>query len=114
MMVAWASATVSAAAASRLSRLEGMFDRVAVDGLVNLVAKAVYALGDWGRTLQTGRLRNYLMVLAAAVVGLCALGCATPTRRAIASTGVPCSPPWANSWIAASISASRRSDAGTR
>ena len=41
-------------------------------------------------------------------------GCATPTRRAIRSTGVPCRPPWANSWTAASISASRRSDAGTR
>ena len=41
-------------------------------------------------------------------------GCATPTRRAIRSTGVPCRPPWANSWTAASISASRRSAAGTR
>ena len=41
-------------------------------------------------------------------------GCATPTRRAILSTGVPCRPPWANSCTAASISASRRSEAGTR
>ncbi len=41
-------------------------------------------------------------------------GCATPTRRAIRSTGVPCRPPWANSCTAASISASRRSAAGTR
>jgi proton-translocating NADH-quinone oxidoreductase chain L len=53
-----------------LSRLEGRFDKIAVDGLVNLVALGVYALGDWGRTLQTGRLRNYLMVLAIAVFGL--------------------------------------------
>jgi len=53
-----------------LSRLEGVFDRIAVDGLVNLVGQGVYVLGDWGRTLQTGRLRNYLMVLAVAVVGL--------------------------------------------
>jgi hypothetical protein len=53
-----------------LSRLEGLFDRLAVDGLVNLVAQGVYVLGDWGRMLQTGRLRNYLMVLAVAVVGL--------------------------------------------
>ncbi|MCA1684705.1 MAG: NADH-quinone oxidoreductase subunit L, partial [Planctomycetia bacterium] len=53
-----------------LSRLEGVFDRLAVDGLVNLVARGVYVLGDYGRMLQTGRLRNYLMVLAVAVVGL--------------------------------------------
>ncbi len=53
-----------------LSRLEGVFDRIAVDGLVNLVAQGVYVLGDWGRKLQTGRLRNYLMVLAVALVGL--------------------------------------------
>ena len=53
-----------------LSRLEGVFDRIAVDGLVNLVAQGVYVLGDWGRMLQTGRLRNYLMVLAVGLVGL--------------------------------------------
>ena len=53
-----------------LSRLEGAFDRVAVDRLVNLSALAVYAAGDGGRRLQTGRLRNYLMVLAVGLVGL--------------------------------------------
>ncbi len=53
-----------------LSKLEGVFDRIAVDGLVNLCAQGVYVLGDWGRGLQTGRLRNYLMVLAVALVGL--------------------------------------------
>jgi NADH:ubiquinone oxidoreductase subunit 5 (subunit L)/multisubunit Na+/H+ antiporter MnhA subunit len=53
-----------------LSRLEGVFDRIAVDGLVNLTAQGLYALGDWGRTLQTGRLRNYLMVLAVGLIGL--------------------------------------------
>ncbi len=53
-----------------LSRLEGVFDRLAVDGLVNLVGQGVYVLGDWGRMIQTGRLRNYLMFLAVALVGL--------------------------------------------
>ncbi|MDR3636450.1 MAG: NADH-quinone oxidoreductase subunit L [Isosphaeraceae bacterium] len=53
-----------------LSRAEGLFDKIAVDGAVNLVAKGVYATGDWSRSIQTGRLRNYLMFLAVAVVGL--------------------------------------------
>ena len=37
---------------------------IAVDSLVNLTGKAVYAAGDWSRSIQTGRLRNYLMFLA--------------------------------------------------
>jgi NADH:ubiquinone oxidoreductase subunit 5 (subunit L)/multisubunit Na+/H+ antiporter MnhA subunit len=60
----------SAAATAFLSRLDGVFDNIAVDGLVNLTAKAVYVTGDWSRSLQTGRLRNYLMFLAVALVGL--------------------------------------------
>ena len=43
---------------------------IAVDRLVNLTARAVYVAGDWGRSIQTGRLRNYLMFLAVALVGL--------------------------------------------
>ena len=39
----------SAALTGGLSRLEGVFDRLAVDGLVNLVGRGVYFLGDWGR-----------------------------------------------------------------
>jgi hypothetical protein len=35
-----------------------------------LAAKAVYVTGDWSRSIQTGRLRNYLMFLAVALVGL--------------------------------------------
>jgi proton-translocating NADH-quinone oxidoreductase chain L len=53
-----------------LSRLEGLFDKFAVDYLVNLTGRVVYAIGDWGRGIQTGRLRNYLMFLAVALVGL--------------------------------------------
>ncbi len=60
----------SAAATAFLSRLEGVFDVIAVDRLVELTAKAVYVTGDWGRSIQTGRLRNYLMFLSVALVGL--------------------------------------------
>ena len=60
----------AASATALLSRLEGVFDRIAVDGLVNLTGRCVYALGDWGRGLQTGRLRNYLMVLAVGLISL--------------------------------------------
>ncbi|MGO9462843.1 MAG: NADH-quinone oxidoreductase subunit L [Isosphaeraceae bacterium] len=60
----------SAAATALLSRLEGVFDMIAVDRLVNLIGQAVYVTGDWSRSIQTGRLRNYLMFLALALVGL--------------------------------------------
>ncbi len=60
----------SARLVGRLSRWEGAFDRIAVDRLVGLVAAAVYAAGDRGRRIQSGRIRGYLMVLAVAVVGL--------------------------------------------
>jgi NADH:ubiquinone oxidoreductase subunit 5 (subunit L)/multisubunit Na+/H+ antiporter MnhA subunit len=62
----------SASLTALLSRFEGVFDNIAVDRLVNLTAQAVYVLGDWGRSIQTGRLRSYLMFLAVALVGLCA------------------------------------------
>ena len=63
----------SAWGVERLSHWEGVFDRVAVDRLVTLVAAAVLGLGKQGQRLQTGQLRGYLMVLAGAVVGLFAL-----------------------------------------
>jgi proton-translocating NADH-quinone oxidoreductase chain L len=53
-----------------LSRGQGLFDKIAVDGLVNLSAWGVYFAGEKGRAIQTGRLRNYLMLLAAGLVGL--------------------------------------------
>ena len=53
-----------------MSRLEGAFDRRGVDWVVNAVARVVYVSGDWGRGIQTGRVRNYLMFLAVALVGL--------------------------------------------
>ena len=63
----------SAAGVERLSRFEAAFDRFAVDGLVALVARSVYLLGERARRLQTGQLRGYMMGLAVAVAGLFAL-----------------------------------------
>ena len=60
----------AAALTGLLSRLEGVFDRIAVDGLVNWTARGLYSTGDWSRGIQTGKLRNYLMFLAVALVGL--------------------------------------------
>jgi NADH:ubiquinone oxidoreductase subunit 5 (subunit L)/multisubunit Na+/H+ antiporter MnhA subunit len=51
-------------------RVVGGFDRRIVDGLVSAFAAAVDTLGRWGRAVQTGRLRQYLMVLALATIGL--------------------------------------------
>jgi proton-translocating NADH-quinone oxidoreductase chain L len=53
-----------------LSKLGGLFDLKWVDGLVNQVGNVIYVLGNWGRAIQTGRLRSYLMLLAIAVVGM--------------------------------------------
>ena len=60
----------SAAAVAAFSRLNGLFDEFGVDGLVNGAADAVYLAGDRSRSIQTGRVRNYLMFLAVALVGL--------------------------------------------
>jgi NADH:ubiquinone oxidoreductase subunit 5 (subunit L)/multisubunit Na+/H+ antiporter MnhA subunit len=60
----------SAKVTALVSRVSGKFDSGLVDGVVNGVAKSVYKIGDVGRSIQTGRLRNYLMFLAVAVVGL--------------------------------------------
>ena len=57
-------------ATERFSRLNGLFDKLGVDGAVNFLADLVYIAGDRGRMIQTGKLRNYLMFLAVALVGL--------------------------------------------
>ena len=54
----------------RLSHLDGIFDKVGVDGLVNLVGQMVYVAGDRSRAIQTGKLRNYLLFLAAGLVAM--------------------------------------------
>jgi proton-translocating NADH-quinone oxidoreductase chain L len=60
----------SAYVTERLSHFDGILDKVGVDGAVNLLGEMVYVAGDRSRGIQTGRLRNYLMFLAVALVVL--------------------------------------------
>lgn len=60
----------SALATRLLSRSQGFFDQFAVDGLVKLSSIGVYFIGDKSRGIQTGRLRNYIMFVTVALVGL--------------------------------------------
>ncbi len=52
------------------SRLDGRFDNGIVDGLVNLVANTCYRVGASLRAVQTGFLRNYVLFLVLAAVGI--------------------------------------------
>lgn len=56
-----------------LARLDRTFDERVVDGLVNRLADVTYATGRGLRHVQTGRLRQYVIALAAAAVILFAL-----------------------------------------
>ncbi len=60
----------SAVVVEMFSRLNGLFDKFGVDGAVNAAADAVYLAGDRSRAIQTGKIRNYLMFLAVALVGV--------------------------------------------
>ena len=53
-----------------ISRLDDWIDRVFVDGLVNQTARWTYAVALKLRTVQTGNLRQYVMMLVVGVVGL--------------------------------------------
>jgi NADH:ubiquinone oxidoreductase subunit 5 (subunit L)/multisubunit Na+/H+ antiporter MnhA subunit len=53
-----------------LSRLGGLFDQRAVDGLVGKIAEGVDRLGGLARRTQTGQIRGYLMALSVAFVVL--------------------------------------------
>ncbi len=53
-----------------VSRLDGLIDARIVDGLVNVIADAFYALGGRLRGVQTGYLRSYILFLALAAVGV--------------------------------------------
>jgi NADH-quinone oxidoreductase subunit L len=55
------------------SRMDGWFDFRFVDGTVNAISDAVYGTGNWLRRLQTGQLRQYVMFLAVAAIGLFAV-----------------------------------------
>jgi NADH-quinone oxidoreductase subunit L len=54
----------------RLSRWDGVFDNYVVDGLVNLVGNVFLSVGAWLRGFQTGYLRNYILFLVLAAIGI--------------------------------------------
>jgi NADH-quinone oxidoreductase subunit L len=54
----------------RVSRWDGRFDNGVVDGLVNLVGNATHSIGAGLRGVQTGSLRNYVLFLVLAAVGI--------------------------------------------
>jgi len=53
-----------------VARLDRKFDESMIDGLVNLVGRATYRVGDSLRVVQTGRLRQYVMGIAMGVLVL--------------------------------------------
>jgi NADH-quinone oxidoreductase subunit L len=60
----------TAAGVINLSKLDDMIDRYFVDGLVNLVGNWTYAVGRSLKAVQTGRLRQYVMLIVLGTVVL--------------------------------------------
>lgn len=56
--------------AKRVANLDDLIDRYVVDGLVNLVSAWVWSLGTSLKSVQTGRLRQYVMLLVIGTVAL--------------------------------------------
>jgi NADH-quinone oxidoreductase subunit L len=57
-----------------LARLYRIVDLYVVDGAVNLVGWITQAIGNALRPIQTGRVENYLLVIALGVIALAVLG----------------------------------------
>ena len=53
-----------------VAAVDDWIDRLFVDGLVNLTARGTYAVGVRLRAVQTGNLRQYVMLLALGTVVL--------------------------------------------
>jgi NADH-quinone oxidoreductase subunit L len=56
-----------------LSKLDGKIDNGIVDGFVNVTANAIYFIGNRLRRVQTGYIRNYILFLVLAAIGIFAL-----------------------------------------
>ncbi|HMP59296.1 MAG TPA: proton-conducting transporter membrane subunit [Gemmatales bacterium] len=56
-----------------VSRFDGKVDNGLVDGLVNLTGRVVFGVGDWLKGAQTGLIRNYVLFMAVAAVGIFAV-----------------------------------------
>jgi NADH-quinone oxidoreductase subunit L len=59
-----------AAGTKAVARTDDLIDRTFVDGLVNMVGNWTYAVGRSLRTVQTGRIRQYVMLIVVGVVAL--------------------------------------------
>jgi NADH-quinone oxidoreductase subunit L len=53
-----------------VSRWDGRFDNFVVDGLVNVTGNTIFGVGSWLRNVQTGMIRNYVLFLALAAIGI--------------------------------------------
>ena len=53
-----------------VAALDDWIDRLFVDGLVNLTARGTYAVGLRLRAVQTGNVRQYVMLIAVGTVAL--------------------------------------------
>jgi len=60
----------SAKCVQLVSRLDNWIDRHIVDHVIDLIAIVTYKVGLWLRTLQTGRLREYIMFLIIGTITL--------------------------------------------
>ncbi len=65
----WAADNLARAVAA-CARLDDWIDRVFVDRLIDLAAGGTYAAGIWLRRVQTGNLRQYIMLLALGLIAL--------------------------------------------
>ncbi len=54
----------------KIAKTDGRFDNRVIDGTVNWLSDVVFATGIWLRRIQTGQIRQYVMFLAVAAVGL--------------------------------------------
>ncbi|HBI45115.1 MAG TPA: NADH-quinone oxidoreductase subunit L [Planctomycetales bacterium] len=54
----------------RVSKWDGLFDHHIIDGLVNVMGGAVSRVGNGLRGVETGSLRNYVLFLVLAAVGI--------------------------------------------
>jgi NADH-quinone oxidoreductase subunit L len=59
-----------AAGTKALARTDDLIDRTFVDGLVNIVGNWTYSVGRSLRAVQTGRIRQYVMLIVVGVVAL--------------------------------------------
>ena len=60
----------AAAGVRVVSRVDDAIDRNLVDGVVNLIAQWTYSIGRSLKAVQTGRIRQYVMLIVVGVVAL--------------------------------------------